>query len=292
MPNFYAHIRYGQSVYEALPAALQQRLEPELDAFYYGLSGPDPLMFWPTTVQAARMVHRQPGMMAVDCFRDAIQAHMPMALGYTAGFFCHFMLDCACHPYVIANATRHLNHTAMEVEFDRILSLAAGQAPRSQRPIPRLPAPGLVSRVAVLPYGGKVRPVTYRMATRCFYRASAMLTWSQGTVMRNVINGIGHLPGCSKVLGAVPGKEPAPHAPRHAAELIARMEDAVAPGAEIVCAVLAGDATLPDILNRNFYGVDPIRGYEDELTRMRRDTNGENPEGDDYERSGNDTLYR
>ena len=65
MPDFYAHEVFGAKVFAALPKPVQDRLEPEKDAWQCGLYGPDPLFFyhplWPNRpCHEGHILHRQP----------------------------------------------------------------------------------------------------------------------------------------------------------------------------------------------------------------------------------------
>ncbi|UQT49707.1 hypothetical protein M5E87_08415 [Flavonifractor plautii] len=46
MPNYYAHLTFGQRVLADLPAYLSELIEQEREAFDLGCLGPDPLFFY------------------------------------------------------------------------------------------------------------------------------------------------------------------------------------------------------------------------------------------------------
>ena len=46
MPNYYAHLTFGQRVLADLPAGLSELIEQEREAFDLGCLGPDPLFFY------------------------------------------------------------------------------------------------------------------------------------------------------------------------------------------------------------------------------------------------------
>ena len=48
------HIYFGIGVLAALPERISQKLARDMDAFYLGLQGPDPLIFDPRTQKEAR----------------------------------------------------------------------------------------------------------------------------------------------------------------------------------------------------------------------------------------------
>ena len=72
MPNYYAHMVYGEAVYHALPEALQARIEPGMEAYILGLFGPDPFLFLMSGLQQARRVHRGPGKIPAQLYRQAV----------------------------------------------------------------------------------------------------------------------------------------------------------------------------------------------------------------------------
>ena len=46
MPNYYAHLKFGDKVLEELPRELAGRIGREEAAFHLGCLGPDPLFFY------------------------------------------------------------------------------------------------------------------------------------------------------------------------------------------------------------------------------------------------------
>lgn len=125
MPDFYAHQVFGKLVYQALPENIQTLLEPQKTAWRCGLYGPDPLFFYhplkanPVS-REGHILHRLPPGIVLERFHDMVKH--PYALGYSAGFLCHYILDTVCHPIVNKAASGyHLKHTMIEGAFDRAL---------------------------------------------------------------------------------------------------------------------------------------------------------------------------
>ncbi len=125
MPDFYAHQVFGQQVYQALPERIQKLLAPQLDGWKCGLYGPDPLFFYhplranPVSEEGHALHSLSPGVILE---RFCGMENRPYALGYAAGFLCHYSLDAICHPIVNqAAAGHHLRHTMIEGAFDRSL---------------------------------------------------------------------------------------------------------------------------------------------------------------------------
>ena len=78
MPNYYAHLTFGQRVLADLPAGLSELIEQEREAFDLGCLGPDPLFFYqPIRPNAVRRegikMHRRSALPAVERLRQAIE---------------------------------------------------------------------------------------------------------------------------------------------------------------------------------------------------------------------------
>lgn len=148
MPNYYAHLKFGDKVLGGLPAPLAQAIDREREAFDLGCLGPDPLFFYqPIRPNAVRRegvrMHRNSALPAVERLRQAIEAQVPMSVGYGAGFLCHLALDSACHGYVDErSAEGPISHMAMEGEFDRMLMAGDGLDAGSQAHLPVPPHKG------------------------------------------------------------------------------------------------------------------------------------------------------
>ena len=89
MPNYYAHLKFGGKVLEALPQGLADAIAAEREAFDLGCLGPDPLFFYqPLRPNAVRRegvrMHRRSALPAAERLRQAVvegqpQAHLPAA---------------------------------------------------------------------------------------------------------------------------------------------------------------------------------------------------------------------
>ena len=148
MPNYYAHLKFGDKVLEGLPRPLARIIDQEREAFELGCLGPDPLFFYqPIRPNAVRregvQMHRNSALPAVERLRQAIEEGMPMSVGYGAGFLCHLALDSACHGYVDErSADGPISHMAMEGEFDRMLMESDGLNHGAQAHLPAAPKKG------------------------------------------------------------------------------------------------------------------------------------------------------
>ena len=152
MPNYYAHLTFGQRVLADLPAGLSELIEQEREAFDLGCLGPDPLFFYqPIRPNAVRRegikMHRRSALPAVERLRQAIEDGVPMSTGYGAGFLCHLALDSACHGYVDDRAADGpISHMAIEGEYDRMLMEDDGLDPCGRAHLPAAPEDGGAER--------------------------------------------------------------------------------------------------------------------------------------------------
>ena len=123
MPDFAMHYYFGQDVKSRLP----ERISIDPDVFQFALSGPDDWFFcFTNALLCARgpIMHRR----KTGTFLRAL-AKEPTLFSYFCGYYCHYILDSTCHPYIIAHAgtydltvqTRQYrgNHTALEHALDR-----------------------------------------------------------------------------------------------------------------------------------------------------------------------------
>ena len=225
MPHDYAHRVFGAQVWLTLPHTLRRRLEAGYPAFRLGLYGPDPLFFHslrrsdPVLMQGLEQ-HRLPPERTLEAFRG--QGQTPHAMAYAGGWLCHYMLDRACHPLIMASCGGHaLRHAAIELALDRRLKV--------RYPLPRernFPAPALSA--AVIPCPG-MTPQQFHRALRGFDR------FSKSTA--TLYHGKGD--------------------PALQAKLIARLTDAIPICAGLVCRLvdcLESGKPLDWLPRENFYG--------------------------------------
>ncbi len=137
MPSTYAHYRFGQEVYRALPENIQKDIKPHLDLYQIGLHGPDILFYYkPLSVnrvnQLGFSLHDKPALRFFEHAQDIIseQQKSESCLAYIYGFICHFALDSECHGYIDEKIEESkITHTEIEVEFDRELMCMDGYEP-------------------------------------------------------------------------------------------------------------------------------------------------------------------
>ncbi len=235
MPDYFAHGLFGQMVLERLGGALRARIEDERTAYFLGQYGPDPMFFiFGRARDEARAMHRAAGAVPLRRLAESCARGTAQSAGYLAGFLCHFLLDAACHPYILEAAARGpLGHTAIETEFDRALIARAGFRPDRDAPMvpPGLPAD--VCRAASAAYEF-TSPAHYDRAYRAFCAVCRALARTQGTPVRAAVNGLSRLPGLAPIRGCVSGRAPDPKANETTAALSERFAAAIAPAAEAV----------------------------------------------------------
>ncbi len=259
MPDYFAHEVFGQLVLERLPRPLRARLEQERLSFFCGQYGPDPMFFlFGRARDEARAMHRAPGAVPIARLAAAARAGEPESAGYLAGFLCHYLLDCACHPYVLETAARgQLGHTAIETEFDRYLLAQRGYRTDRDTPMVRKDLPDAVCQAASRAYE-QTTPEHYGRAYRMFRLVCRMLAQLQGTPARAVVNGLSRLPGLRPIRGCISGRAPDAAAEETNRTLEALLQEAAAPAAAHLAAffdALEHGAPERDALwQRDFFG--------------------------------------
>lgn len=261
MPNYYAHLQFGDQVLAALPAALRARLEGERDAYTLGQYGPDPLFFYhPVRCRSVRAVgvemHRQPVRPVMERMRQAVEERRAFAAGYAAGFLCHFALDSRCHAYIKRwAADSQVIHTCIESEFDRFLMTRNGVDPRweTAMPAPRMPD-GFYALLERYVYPG-IKGRQYREGMR-FYRK--LCGWHTRAAGSRLAEGCLTLAAKASPRGAlfrnlVLKREASPAIELRNEELLALLQEEAAVTAEKLNAFFHGE-TLGIWFDRDFHG--------------------------------------
>ena len=287
MPNYYAHLTFGQRVLADLPAGLSELIEQEREAFDLGCLGPDPLFFYqPIRPNAVRRegikMHRRSALPAVERLRQAIEDGVPMSTGYGAGFLCHLALDSACHGYVDDRAADGpISHMAIEGEYDRMLMERDGLNAAEQSPLPSAPAndpegfSGLLRTLSLkneLP--GAVlgdleaasqafvhaSPDQMRRAYRSMAFFSGFLARSNGRMTGKVIGAVSHMLPIPSAKGIALKETPHPSAQESNADLNRLLEAAIPETAEQITAffqAISAETPVPRWFDRDFKGNPP-----------------------------------
>lgn len=265
MPNYYAHLKFGDKVLEGLPAPLRQSIRREHAAFQLGCLGPDPLFFYqPIRPNAVRReavwMHRGSALPAAQRLRRAIEEDVPMSVGYSAGFLCHLALDSACHGYVDQQAAEGpICHMAIEGEYDRRLMLDDGLDVTGRAWLPSLPEDEQVWTAAARAYA-HTSPDQLRRAYRSMAFLTSFLARSNGTGRGKVIGAVSRMLPIPSSKGIALPSEPHPSAAESNARLDRLLEAAVPEAAEQIAAFFAAVRTprpVPDWFDRDFKGNPP-----------------------------------
>ena len=260
MPNYYAHLQFGALVLSQLPQSLRARVEREREAYQIGQYGPDPLFFYhPLTRNFARMtgmnMHHEPLRAVAERLRQAVREEKPFAVGYTAGFLCHFALDSVCHAY-IAQATRNksVTHAGIESEFDRLLMERSGLDPSRDTPMPPLDMPAdFYNTVCTYAYPG-VTAGQFQAGFRLFRRVSRLYTRLVGHPARHAVNWLADtVPGCSFFRHAILTRKASPLYRECSLKMLELFRQAAAPTAEQLAAFFEG-IPLGEWYDRDFCG--------------------------------------
>ena len=265
MPNYYAHLTFGQRVLADLPAGLSELIEQEREAFDLGCLGPDPLFFYqPIRPNAVRRegikMHRRSALPAVERLRQAIEDGVPMSTGYGAGFLCHLALDSACHGYVDDRAADGpISHMAIEGEYDRMLMERDGLNAAEQSPLPSAPANRAVWEAASQAFV-HASPDQMRRAYRSMAFFSGFLARSNGRMTGKVIGAVSHMLPIPSAKGIALKETPHPSAQESNADLNRLLEAAIPETAEQITAffqAISAETPVPRWFDRDFMGNPP-----------------------------------
>ena len=271
MPNYYAHLKFGEKVLEELPVSLAEAVDREREAFDLGCLGPDPLFFYhPIRPNAVRRegvrMHRNSALPAVERLRQAIEDELPMSVGYGAGFLCHLALDSACHGYVNHRAADGpISHMAMEGEYDRMLLENDGLDASEKAHLPRISNDDAVWAAAAQAFV-HASPGQMRRAYRSMHFFSSFLARANGRATGKVIGAVSHMLPISSAKGIALKARPHPAAAESNEALDRLLEAAVPVTAEQITAffrAIRAEDPVPRWFDRDFKGTPPQRVHWD-----------------------------
>ena len=271
MPNYYAHLKFGEKVLEELPVALAEAVAREREAFDLGCLGPDPLFFYqPIRPNAVRRegvrMHHATALPAVERLRRAIEDELPMSVGYGAGFLCHLALDSACHGYVNHRAADGpISHMAMEGEYDRMLLENDGLDASEKAHLPRISNDDAVWQAASQAFV-HASPGQMRRAYRSMHFFSSFLARANGRATGKVIGAVSHMLPISSAKGIALKAQPHPAAAESNEALDRLLEAAVPVTAEQITAffrAIRAEDPVPRWFDRDFKGTPPQRVHWD-----------------------------
>ena len=107
MPTTYAHDLFGKEVYKRLPSDMKALIRRHGDLYRIGLHGPDILFYYmvsknPVTQFGIEMHHEKARAFFEEGMRQVRRNEDEALFAYLLGFGCHYILDSACHPSIIA----------------------------------------------------------------------------------------------------------------------------------------------------------------------------------------------
>lgn len=136
MPSSYAHYRFGQLAYPALPPEIRRTVQRFRQLYDVGLHGPDLFFYYQPLfhTKMGELGHTYHAASGRAFFGDAISRlgeNPPEgAVSYLFGVLAHYALDGACHPAIRQIAAEgKIGHTELETEFDRYLLTLDGKEP-------------------------------------------------------------------------------------------------------------------------------------------------------------------
>ena len=136
MPSTYAHYRFGSMLLPTMPGDVKRTIQRFRRLFDMGLHGPDILYYYSPIVKSGASFlgikfHEQTGREFFQRVCRAVRLERSeAATAYLYGVLCHYCLDSALHPLVLAeSAAGDFGHVELEVEFDRFLLEKDGKTP-------------------------------------------------------------------------------------------------------------------------------------------------------------------
>lgn len=261
MPDYYAHLQFGDQVLAILPENLRARLNREKDAYTLGQYGPDPLFFYhpirhPSVRTAGIQIHRQPAHIVMERLRRAIEENRAFSAGYAAGFLCHFALDSRCHFYIKQWAEdSQIVHTCIESEFDRFLMVRNGMDPGRET---AMPAPGMPDSFYDLleqyVYPG-IKGRQYREGLRFYHNLCCWHTKAAGQKLTGTCLNLACkvAPRAALLRNLVLKREAGPGIGDRNEELLTLLEEEVTVTAEMLNVFFNG-GPLGSWFNRDFHG--------------------------------------
>lgn len=137
MPAVYAHALFGKKVYKCLEGECKDTVRKYKEYYILGLQGPDILFFY------RPIYHNKVNKTGIRIHHESFDAFIREAEkviekygidspeeAYVLGFICHYMLDSACHPFVLEEIERTgIDHISIESEFEKDLMFSDGRNP-------------------------------------------------------------------------------------------------------------------------------------------------------------------
>lgn len=226
MPNYYAHLYFGELVLSRLLQPLRGALLRERGAFQAGLFGPDPLFFGPGGCREIGVAAHRESLDSVE--KRLGEREGPFAQSYGAGLLCHLLLDSRCHPWIDGEGKdRGLSHGGIEAELDRLLMEA--DSPRDLLPAVSLPRAFYETAAECYP---PVTPREMERSLRRFLWVCRLQRRLTGLPIRAITERV------PLTRGAIPGRTPDPAYREAARELRGLLEQSVPAAEDLLTSIL------------------------------------------------------
>jgi hypothetical protein len=261
MPTTYAHVSFGDRVFDRLDDEIKELLTAHLSLFQIGLHGPDIFLYYmplrPDPIKSiGRRMHKEPASRFLANGR-IIQQESPYqdaSTAYLLGFLCHFMLDSECHPLVREVESSHLLHNEIETEFDRALLLRDNKEPQTYRPTAHLIVDPEISRCISGFYDG-ASPEEVRDSIRSMRRYLNLFVAPRNPKRALLVGTLKLFGLYPRLHGMLMSKTPNPACAEINFRLLDAFDDVVAPTVEILQEFYRhrhDDSPLNSRLDRNF----------------------------------------
>ncbi|MDE7215732.1 MAG: zinc dependent phospholipase C family protein [Clostridia bacterium] len=141
MPSVYAHYYFADKCVEKFPEDLKRIIDDNRKFYDIGSSGGDLLFYYkPYKKNDVRsygsILHRENFKEQMTRFKESASGscHVERDTAFLVGYFTHFILDSAVHPYICkVEAEKVEKHFIIETDYDRKLLIKTGENPYSNK---------------------------------------------------------------------------------------------------------------------------------------------------------------
>lgn len=141
MPSYYTHFYFAQKCAERFPAKLKEIVDANRKYYDLGSGGADVLFFYkPYKKNDIRSygsyLHRENFISQMQRFKECADGscHSDRDIAYLVGYFTHFVLDSAAHPYIDKVVSENVEkHFVIETDYERKLLIKNGLDPYSNK---------------------------------------------------------------------------------------------------------------------------------------------------------------
>ena len=141
MPSVYAHYYFADKCVDKFPEELKRIVENNRKFYDAGSGGGDMLFYYkPYKKNDVRSygshLHRENFKEQMNRFKESASGscHAERDIAFLAGYFTHFILDSAIHPYIRKVESEKVEkHFIIETDYDRKLLIKTGENPYSNK---------------------------------------------------------------------------------------------------------------------------------------------------------------